>query len=749
MESLGSIVTMEVTNIGTQGYPGTGKTSILDLALGKEPVLTRNSTGCADPPSYYLMIKGDNSWEVEWEHVTTDKMFELLSGAVKKAIDEHLTDENKYHSSSIAEPSDNPCGVVVSKPNLVPKSSTHSTLDAENQAILPDNGSAQTPADTIQQDPSILSQPYSIFPELLRQLHNAKISDTIFNAKWLMVTDCGGQPPFLDAAALFLRNSCLQIFSVKLDEPLDEKPKFSYFINGKSASFVDSCLQRTNIQAIETFAKSVAAIQPPYTPSAKESPKGVKFAVVGTFNDKAHECNESVRKKEDRLNELLRPHKSSLVRYKDRIILPVNAITTDKMERQQAARSIQQLITRASGVTLRVDVKLRWFGFLLSLLTLAEKDEKAILKLSECIGIGSRLGMDESETRKAVRYFHDVGVIMHFESPELEHLVIVNAKPLLDNVSRLISFSFLDDQFLVDHCDIVLPSGTKEHLQLHGRFNQDLLEKCLKFTEPMTSRVFLEILEHVKVVAVIDRNECEYFMPCGLEYATEEQCVPHSSFPWVIRFRIKQGTNHVFIPLPVGYLPALIVILLTQFPSEFSTDRDSRQYRYVINLKYKTGKGKVYFVERHLHLEVYFTSSEWFPFECMIVRERVLEAMHLTEERLRITKGYITKVDSFICCCGGDRDRHFGEYIPELQDAMCEMTNKPCNLNSQCSLWIPLGKTNMCCTCTYNNGTKTIMICTDKESKPVNSLKRTATVASLDSSSTSPVKCSTVSSIYS
>ena len=44
-KSLGVTVTMEITNIGTQGYPGIGKTSVLDLAWGKsllqrEPVQT-------------------------------------------------------------------------------------------------------------------------------------------------------------------------------------------------------------------------------------------------------------------------------------------------------------------------------------------------------------------------------------------------------------------------------------------------------------------------------------------------------------------------------------------------------------------------------------------------------------------------------------------------------------------------------------------------------------------------------------
>ena len=50
-------LTMEITNIGTQGpILGSGKTSVLDLAMGKEPATTRTSTDCVDPPSRYLMI---------------------------------------------------------------------------------------------------------------------------------------------------------------------------------------------------------------------------------------------------------------------------------------------------------------------------------------------------------------------------------------------------------------------------------------------------------------------------------------------------------------------------------------------------------------------------------------------------------------------------------------------------------------------------------------------------------------------
>ena len=96
---------MEITNVGTQGYPGVGKTSVLDLAMGKDPASTRTSTDCIDPPSRYLMI--DSATEgVEWENVTTNKMFEMVCEAMKKTIEENpqdLAESDKPASQSTSD----------------------------------------------------------------------------------------------------------------------------------------------------------------------------------------------------------------------------------------------------------------------------------------------------------------------------------------------------------------------------------------------------------------------------------------------------------------------------------------------------------------------------------------------------------------------------------------------------------------------------------------------------------------------
>ena len=507
----------------------------------------------------------------------------------------------------------------------------------------------------------------------------------------MMVTDCGGQPPFLDAAALFLRNSCLQIFPVKLNEPLSNRPEFTYFYEDNvCASFDEDCIPLTHKHTIETLAKSVASIQPPHTPSATKCPKGAKFTIVGTFEDKAHECSETVKEKESILKQVLKPYEPFRVQLGKKAILPVNATVNDTettKKRTESAKKLRSLIQK-SDANIKIDLKLRWFVFLLNILNIAEdRSEADVLTLDECYKLGDTLGMDKSETKKAIQFFHDIRLIMHFDTPKLRDYVIINTKPVLKNLSRMISISFLDEEFLDDHYNIALPSGAKDLLQYCGRFDRTTLEKsCIKFKEPITLRFFLDILEHVKIVVPIDK---EYFMPCALSYAPEPS-VSNCSSPWVIRLKVRRKIEDVDIPIPVGYLPAMIVFLLTKFSSHFSSDRRDQQHRNRIELRYKRG-GHVYLIERYLQIEIYFSFYKELQQDCATVRDLVRESICLTEEKLYIIQegeGAITKVDSFLCSCGKGSAHHTCAYNPLSGILECEETGESCKLDPSHMLWL-------------------------------------------------------------
>ena len=680
MNLLGLKVSMYITNIGAHGYPGTGKTSLLDLAMGKEPALTRNSTGFVDPPSRYLVVKSEDSDGVKWEHVTTDKMTEMVCGAMKKLLE----DDSSKDAGKDSETDD-------VEQEILDILATKTTLDDTDY--------------------------YFMFSVLLRKLHNSKSSGVIFDSHWMMVTDCGGQPPFLDAAALFIQNSCLQIVPIKLDKPLNEKPEFSYFIGDETVSLPLPKVHLTNQEVTETLAKTVSAIQPPYTPSSKGSPNRPKFTIIGTFKDvyedqcRKGECKESIDQKESVLKEALEQYKSVQVRgWNDEVILPVNAVTKDKKEREESASKLRELIDN-SETTMKVDIELWWFGLFLSIIKTADKQMRAVLTIDDCYELGkdlfraevkkhtdfeSFLDKAKSETRRALQFLHDIGLIMYFDTPALKNVVIVYMEAVLEKVSHLISVPFIRGNLFQKHYKISLPGRMQKLLRQHGRFYRTDLDS-FNFSKEITVDLFLSILEHVKAVVAMNKtpDSAEYFMPCALPYATEEQCVPCTSPPWVIRFRIKRGFVKEYIPPPVGYLPALVVFLLTHYPFHFCIDSESHQYRNQFELEY-SGGGKVYIIERYPQLEVVY---EW-PQFCLIIHDCVLNAMYLTEERLRLNKcscenerqcvceGVINKIDSFLCLCGMGGGRHLCTYNHQSKIAVCAKTNKPQHLEPTHLCWL-------------------------------------------------------------
>ena len=704
MESIKVTVTMRIIKIEAQGYPGTGKTSLLNLAMGKNPAPTRNSTGFVEPPSRYMVSETS---EGKWDELSTDMIIEMISEEVKKVIkSQDRVSVMEYEQSAFedkATPFTEDVSSVptlamteISQPSVSPQSV--SSIPSTSLQLQSNESSIKLPTDTSPPTTSLLlpdnskkSNPYSVFSELLKEVDSIKHSTVIFSLKWVIVSDCGGQPPFLDASALFLRNSCLRIIPLKLSDRLEQSPDVSYFVSGSNC-LTDSYVPLTNLQTIETFAKSVAAIQPLCTPSTEgaqerdaaiqplgtSSTEGAqegrvsrcKFTIIGTFKDKEHE-SESIEKKEEILKDVLQPYEFFQV-CGDRIILPVNAVVEPGPERDKAAADLRKLI-ETSETAREFEVKLCWFVFLLSLMKMAKMKNKAILSIKddECFELAESLGMEKDETIEAIKFFHDIGLVMHFDgTADLEDWIIVDDEPVLEKISQLLSVSFIKIEDFnklyasahkQSHQSFFseTPSGetplsyiTQQTLQKYGRFSRRYL-KFLNLTEKELD-FFLKMLVHINAIAETIKNE-EYFMPCTLPYKREPE--PPYEFPWIIRFRMKMERAGVsvgknYIPPPVGYLPALVVILVTEFSDEFHYQSGSKcqQYRNSITLAYKTN-WRICIIERHLQLEIYFSDGCKFWTEFSNIRRCILKAISMTEKKLQIADT-VKRLDCFLCTCG-------------------------------------------------------------------------------------------------
>ena len=770
MKSVKFVVTIHVTNIGAQGYPGTGKTSTLNLITGEESVDILKSV---DSPSR-RMYKATKDSTV-WENVSTYRIAVLVYEAMKeklvfpnqqKEAQKKDVQQKKAHQKD-AQQKESQQGDAQQKESQqedTQQKESHQEDAQQKEAQLKDahqkeaqRGVQQKDAqqkDAQNKDPQPLNNkqlnlededtssesssswphtepaaatssslqhgktdldPFSVFPDLLRRLKSVEGSGVILELHCMVVTDCGGQPPFLDAAALFHRNRCLHIFPVKLNERLQETPKFTYFLNGEDACLTNILVPQTNLQVIETLAKSAAAVQPTSTQSESDSQQGTactsKFIVVGTFSDKMDDCSETVQEKEEELKKALSPYKRIHMFDQGNAIVQIDATTKDEKKREKFVTKLKKLI-EDSGTALKYRVKLRFFVLLLSMNKMAEMEEKAVLHIDECIQLGEKLDMDKSETIEAIYFFHNIGQIMYFDtshgmfhdtSCKLDDFVIVKDEPVLERVSKLLSVPFIRrDSFNGNFREYkrlfsekapsffpeesTLSDKTQTKFQQYGEFDPKDL-KFLQLTEKELE-FFLAMLEYVKAIAKTTSGN--YFMPCALPYTPEskqEILDRYSEYVWIIKFERVLEETPEFIPVPVGYLPALLVILLTRFYKFFATS-GKHQYRDCITLVYKD-IWNICIVERHLQLEVYFTGCE-FTIECSDIRESVLKAMMETDRRLRIDQLSINKIDCFLCSCGKGSSRHLCTYRSNI--VKCEEhPESPLELNDNQRIWIQSG----------------------------------------------------------
>ena len=438
MDKLGYNVTVSISNVTTQGPPATGKTSVIDLAMGRPPAVDRHSTGVAEPPSCSIIVGDDSSEDVEWEELTPDRMLDMVCETIE----------------ALAEPVDH---LGTERHAVLQQHETGATPTLSDPAHSPPGAAGHTPA--TKHRPRDFSQ---ILTAIMQRLPKVRGSTRLFRTRLLLMSDSGGQPNYLDVFPLFVRNKCLALFTLKLNEPLHAIPQFSYCIQGHSISMAGTMLQYSYWQLLESLAKSMSS----FLPSLSQSSGccgNARFAVVGTFADRMDECgSESLEDKNTILAQSLKAYERLRINYKGKAILPINAVTSDKKQRRQYMMELRRHISKSPSV--EVTIKLRWFGFYLSLLSSSKAQQRAILSLQECLDIGRSLDMDEQETRKAITFFHNLNLILHYQTDELDMIVIINLKPILDLVSLTIGVSFINEDELHDLFGIDLDRVLTAHI---------------------------------------------------------------------------------------------------------------------------------------------------------------------------------------------------------------------------------------------------------------------------------------------
>ena len=644
-------VTVKWTKLTLLGSPATGKSSVLRLLLDEDPPKCHDSTSVIAEPEVRkveitsLVGGGDTQF---WEKVDYESLKAMIARTMKGGIRSGpmLGIPDTDNSSPVDEEPDD---------------------DTEDEDAIHDNTPSILENPRFEETPSLPIPSSTAREEVAQLLPTASKSDELYKTHWIYAIDSGGQAAFLDIAPALLHYNSVNLHTLKLNEKLQDRPKFYFSIRGKQ---IGEPVERqiTNLQLLETSFRSLASVDPPnlhhvYKNCSLKKPHHI---VLGTYYDKISECSESLDDKDATLWSTLKRFDEVRLNYREgreKVIFPVNAIGRGDNE-VKMANTIRRKICQ---FYIEAEIPARWFLFQLDLDQLHKTHNTTIISKSKCLEIGAPLKMDGNDIEAALKYYHDLTIFLYFHKV-LPNVVFLHPQPLFDKLSELISISFADAvDHLEEECDIDLPPGAHKQLKNEGTFEKRLLESCLSqgFSAEFSIDDFLKLMEHLFIIASLPQPG-KYFLPSVLPTGTlsesSKAIFTANTDPLILTWDMK--------PLPQSFFPALVVNLLSsQWSPKFDLKPPGliKRYRNAISLTCIDIEGAVQLVDAIYWLEIYYSGH---PSWCPVIRSAIYQGISLVAKKFKYVPTLTLPQERFHCRIHATID-HLGYPDDEKETLRC------------------------------------------------------------------------------
>ena len=615
-------VDLTVTRVNMLGAPGAGKTCSQLLLLNEDPPTNDTSTPIACPAVRATRVAVCD--KTIWNRVTRANLLDELAADLDAVS----------HEKKREEP---PLPVVLSLPdNTQPSTEIQPdpspTPHKPNQAVLSETKPIKEDKDYHTE--AVVQEILATEPKGIRKSDH-----------WLYVIDSGGQPAYQELLPLFTRAASLNIITLDLSKPLNERFDLMYRIDGK---YFPCHSKSTQLAFFQSAVSTGASFKPLDISCISKKPTHSMHLVLGTHYDKVSDA--TLKEKE----EILKSSMSSLESYlqncvihqsdDDSIIFPVNAIAASEERAKYSEEICKAIWLDGSDASLQIKIPIRWFAFELSL------PEQSIVPVKEALSIGERYGMKEEDTKQALRYFHDVSLMLYY--PEVTNVVFIDSKPILEILSQLLALTYVNDKnaralILINPVSRIVTNNLKE-----GFFNQDIFEhlksKSVVFSLPeFQLSDLIRLLLHLNIITKLeDEQKGQYFIPYALPSYNEPVSIKETNAkPLVIVWREEKSEE--ILPVPTGLFPLTIVHLLNQkeYVTKISpSTSEYYKFRDAMSLKITfTQKHTLHLINRYTHIEVSFTG----PTEhCPLVRKLITTAIDNSSDAMHLKHNH---VNAFAC----------------------------------------------------------------------------------------------------
>ena len=613
-------VDLTVTRVNMLGAPGAGKTCSQLLLLNEDPPTNDTSTPIACPAVRATRVAVCD--KTIWNRVTRANLLDELAADLDAVL----------HQKKREEP---PLPVVLSLPDNT-QPSTEIQPDPSPTPHKP-NQAVSSETKPIKEDKEYHTE--AVIQEILAtELKGIRKSD-----HWLYVIDSGGQPAYQELLPLFTRAASLNIITLDLSKPLNERFDLMYRIDGK---YFPCHSKSSQLAFFQSAVSTGASFKPLDISCISKKPTHSMHLVLGTHYDKVSDA--TLKEKEEILKSSMSLLESYLqdcvIRHKKSIIFPVNTIAASEERAKYSEEICKAIWYRGSDASLQIKIPIRWFAFELSL------PEQSIVSVKEALSIGERYGMKEEDTKQALRYFHDVSLMLYY--PEVTNVVFIDSKPILEILSQLLALTYVDDDdALASISDEPLPLKVTNNLK-EGFFNEDIFEhlksKSVVFSLPeFQLSDLIRLLLHLNIITKLeDEQKGQYFIPYALPSYNEPVSIKETNAkPLVIVWREEKSEE--ILPVPTGLFPLTIVHLLNQkeYVTKISpSTSEYYKFRDAMSLKITfTQKHTLHLINRYTHIEVYFTG----PTEhCPLVRKLITTAIDNSSDAMHLKHNH---VNAFAC----------------------------------------------------------------------------------------------------
>ena len=615
-------VDLTVTRVNMLGAPGAGKTCSQCLLLNEDPPTNDTSTPIACPAVRATRVAVCD--KTIWNRVTRANLLDQLAADLESASQEE-------------KPKEPPLPVVLSLPD--------NTGPATEKRPDPSPTPQKKPDQAVSSETKVIKEDKEYHTEAVVQEILATQPKGIRKSDhWLYVIDSGGQPAYQELLPLFTRAASLNIITLDLSKSFNERFDLKYRIDGQ---YFPCHSKSTQLAFFQSAVSTGASFKPLDISCISKKPTHSMHLVLGTHYDKVND--DTLQEKEEILKSSMSSLQSYLqncvIHHKKSIIFPVNTIATSEERAKYSEEICKAIWYHGSSASLEIKIPIRWFAFELSL------PEQSIVSVKEALSIGERYGMNEEDTKQALKYFHDVSLMLYY--PEVTNVVFIDSKPILEILSQLLALTYVDDDdALASILDKYLPLKITNNLK-EGFFNEDIFEhlksKSAVFSLPEFQLCdLIRLLLHLNIITKLeDEQKGHYFIPYALPSYNEPVSIKETNAkPLLIVWREEKSEE--ILPVPTGLFPLTIVHLLNQkeYVTKISPSTpEYYKFRDAMSLK-MTFKGKedtLHLINRYTHIEVYFTGpTQHYP----LVRKLLTTAIDNSSDAMHLKHNYI---NAFAC----------------------------------------------------------------------------------------------------